>query len=459
MMNNAKKVNVLFVIFAAIISCFIGFLNGYPLVYSDTGTYIDSGFRGIIPDDRPIFYGLFIRHVSLYTSLWLVIFVQALLISYLIYITLGMFFTGMRKNYIFLGIILFLTFCTGYSFIVSILLPDIFSSLAILCFINLILNNRLNKVEIVFVAAIFLFSICTHLSNIPIFILLFIFLLFFLAYKRIRREPLLLNIKRLYLCVILFTSTLVVIPVANYFHGNKFQISNGSHVFIMNHLLETGILQDYLNDACKSSDYKICKYKDSLGGDFMWNNDSPLYKTGGWTANKYEYNKIITDIMTTPRYMLQVIQKAIEYSFKQYFTFDITVFPPQLENSAPYGQIMWRFGNTKKEYISSLQNQSMLNFAIINKIEKILILISMAFLYFILIYPSKFRILSSEIKWILLIVLVHGIISSVICSNLSTLHARFQNRIVWLLPFLAIIAIANYIGNRNDLIRNVQNEN
>ena len=29
--------------------------NGYPLVHSDTGTYVESAFTGHVPVDRPVF--------------------------------------------------------------------------------------------------------------------------------------------------------------------------------------------------------------------------------------------------------------------------------------------------------------------------------------------------------------------------------------------------------------------
>lgn len=52
------------IIFGAFIIAFVGLFNGYPLVYSDTGTYIYSGFDRFIPADRPIVYGLFLKFFS-----------------------------------------------------------------------------------------------------------------------------------------------------------------------------------------------------------------------------------------------------------------------------------------------------------------------------------------------------------------------------------------------------------
>ncbi|MEZ4979591.1 MAG: hypothetical protein R2772_09875 [Chitinophagales bacterium] len=76
---------IFFFLLGPLLLLFPAFYNGYPLVYSDTGTYIQSGMEMLIPNDRPIFYGLFIRIFSLGFSLWLVIYIQALISFYCLF--------------------------------------------------------------------------------------------------------------------------------------------------------------------------------------------------------------------------------------------------------------------------------------------------------------------------------------------------------------------------------------
>ena len=127
---NSRKLHFAIIFLAAIISCYIGFINKYPLVYPDTGTYLHSGFSGQVPHDRTIFYGLFARHISLSASLWIVVLAQGLLVCYILYVTLGFLFKDEKRNYVFIGSVLFLTLTTGFSYTVSILIPDIFSSIS-----------------------------------------------------------------------------------------------------------------------------------------------------------------------------------------------------------------------------------------------------------------------------------------------------------------------------------------
>jgi hypothetical protein len=445
-MVNSKRIQVAVVFLAAIISCYIGFVNKYPLVYPDTGTYLHSGFEGQVQPDRTIFYGLFARHISLFASLWLVILAQGLLVCYILFITLGLFFTGNKRNYVFIGIVTFLSLTTGLSYNVSILIPDIFSPITILCLINLLLNRNLNRLHTIFISILFIFSITTQLSNIPILIILFLFS--FYLFRKLKKRAFALPIKKLILSFSLFISSLLLIPSTHYLFENKFKFSNGSHVFMLNHLLEAGILKDYLDDACEHADYKICKYKDSLEWDFIWTENGAFWKTGGWEGSKTEYNKIIYDVLTTPKYFILFIQKAIEYSFKQYFVFTTSAFPSQLQGSSPYGQITWRFKNSEREYVSSLQSGAKLDVGFNNKIQECLVIISMAFLFFILINPSLYSKLNANLKWLIAIVIIHGIISCIVCANMSTVDSRFQNRIVWMLPLCTIIVLIKYFEER-----------
>src|ERR1043165_3583746 len=60
--------------------------NHYPLVNPDTATYIESGFLPDSPADRPITYGILVRLLTLNgLSLWLMVFAQAYLVSWLVF--------------------------------------------------------------------------------------------------------------------------------------------------------------------------------------------------------------------------------------------------------------------------------------------------------------------------------------------------------------------------------------
>lgn len=443
-----KQKNGGVIFFTAIISCFIAFVNKYPLVYPDTGTYIYSGFNNISFDDRPIFYGLFLRHISLSASLWFVIFAQAWLVSWLLHLTLGMFFNCAKRNYLLLISVTALTLFTGFSYTVSILVPDIFSSLSLLCLINLVLNTELGQIRKIALSGLFIFSVCTQYSSIAILFLVFVFFAGYFLVKKIRRKNAAVRWRSFVLPFCLYISCLLIIPCSNFINSKQFKFSGSSHVFIMYHFIETGVLQDYLKNNCENSSFRLCEYKDQLGWDFIWAKDSPLHKTGGWKANEKIYNWMIRDILTTPKYFVLLSHKSIEYTLKQFFTFNAVIPPPQLSASA-FDQIKWRYRDTLHEYFSALQSCSAFKWDLANSTQPVLVLFSLIFLFIALFNGLTSLSLNTELRWTVLIILIYMFFSCFICSNLSTIDARFQGRIIWLLPFFAFVLV---VKNKRQII-------
>lgn len=324
-------------------------------------------------------------------------------------------------------------------------MPDIFSPISVLCFIILLLHNHLRKYELVIVSLIFVYSIAAQVSSFPIFSLIFTTLGVYILIRKVRKRTLFTEPKRLLLSFSLFLGTFILVPSVHFMLGDNFTLSNGGHVFVMNHLLETGVLKDYLDRSCENKNYKICIYKNNLGNNLMWESEGPLYKTGGWEANKEEYNAIIKDVISEPYYMKTLVKKGIRGSLDQYLTYGVSVAEPQLENTAPYGQIYWRFKREIKNYVSSLQSKGQMGIELINHIQSILIPLSAVLIFLLVALNSFSKKTPTSLLWAIIMVFTYSVISAVICANFSTIDARYQNRIVWLFPFLALLFVVKWI--------------
>src|ERR1700758_5039108 len=116
------------ILVGAFILCIPVFFNGYPILCYDSGTYIKSGFTGIVPIDRPLAYGLFIRHSSMAFSLWFTIYTQCIILSGLLYILLKNTIIKKEKfNFIYIVILIILTFLTNIGWCVGQIMADIFA--------------------------------------------------------------------------------------------------------------------------------------------------------------------------------------------------------------------------------------------------------------------------------------------------------------------------------------------
>lgn len=229
------------VILGALILTCIAFYNGFPLVYSDTGTYIHSGVEKIIPFDRPITYGLFLFFFSMKTSLWFVVIIQNIITSYLIFLLFRKL--ELNKRYFFIGI-LFLTFCSSIGWYSNQLMPDFFAPIVLLA-ILLLLYYKFNTWNTFFISLILIFGLITHFSHMLMGSFMIVFYLFLRYIPKVNVTQY-ITLKRLLIVGGLVFSSWIILPVINYSVENKFILSKGSHVFLTAHLNDKGVLYPLL---------------------------------------------------------------------------------------------------------------------------------------------------------------------------------------------------------------------
>jgi len=430
----------------------IGLYNGYPLVYSDTGTYIYSGFDKFIPYDRPITYGLFLKFFSFNYSAWFVIIIQNLITAYVIYEVLKIFFPKNRHfNRLYFIILLFFVMITGIAWYSNQLMPDFFAPLLILVFFILIQGKNIPLHRKIILILILIYSLITHFSHLLIGTTLIIVVMMSKIILKQRLKH--FSFRRIFFVAAIVFSGWIVLAGINYLVERQFILSKGSHVFLMAHLNDTGILKKFLKENCSNNEFKdckLCKYKDSLPVDlasFIWSSD--IFKnTGGWQNSKEEYNKIIFATLKRPKYLLLNIYRSVTYGFVQLTKNDIGQgLSAYNKGSAPYGQIHWRFRDELNNYLNSRQNKwngVNLKFNILNTFHLLLIILSI--LMIIILFTSSIQLKINPVTIdFLIFVIISIIINSFITAGLNSPCSRFQARVIWLLPLsIIILMIKNY---------------
>lgn len=443
---------ILLILIAGFILCYMGFYNNYPLMHSDSGTAIKSGFLNQVPPDRPILYGLFIRQISMAESLYFVIITQGILLSLVVFYYFKYFLSGKNLAIHFLAYIFIITFLTGASVNVSQLIPDIFTSITILTFGLLFMIPGLKTRDIIILSVISILGIGVHNSHlIIVFALLFTFTLLF-SIKNIRIKWTFLSWRRLSLMWGLLVFTFLGMSTLNYSFGSDFKTSKGGHVFFMARLIEIGVVGEYLEENCDKYDYKFCEYKDQIPWDFIWDYEkSPLYKTGGWEANEEEYKTIIFDIMTTPKYLKTFVIRGLEASIKQFFSFETGNTKQMLKGSPPFSVIERFFPDQLKEYVGSRQSAKTLEYQFVNTSQLYLAAISLLSLLIILFlkFPLKWKILSAYFLYSLYI-------NAAVCGALSFVAPRYQSRVIWLIILPVILAIFEFRKSEKPFLEQIR---
>ncbi len=245
--NLLNTREILFIIGSAFIFIIPALYNGFPLVTSDTGTYIASAMDNNVPNDRPAIYSFFVRFISLRDSLWFVVFFQGILLSLILSVFIKTFFPDYFSIKYRLLIFSMLTYFTSLPWFTSQIMADAFSSCWILSIAILLFGNQ-SKGGKVFTAVLFILSSMMHnsfmLTN--LLIITSIFLIYVLK-KSIRSQ---IEFKKLLLFACLSVGAWIITPTINYFIDKKFRVSGSPHIFIMARLAETGILEKYLSKEC-----------------------------------------------------------------------------------------------------------------------------------------------------------------------------------------------------------------
>ena len=434
------------IVLGALLLLIPAYYNHYPLVNPDTATYLASGFKPETPLDRPITYGLLLWLFSLNgLSLWLAVFAQALIVSWLVFsITAKL---GGGKRYLLKGMIimLLLSLSSSLSWVVCQVQPDIFTSIGMLCVILVLIGDS-NKWVMLLLYVLFFITVAVHLSHPLLFaalvVCLFVARKYFFKTESYRQ----LN-RRLVTLFILSTTSIALMGSA---------LSKSSHVYIVGSLLEKGVLKKYLDDNCAVKNYKLCAYKDSLplkSDDFIWVSTSPLYKAGDWKGSKPDFRDMIHGIFTSPKYLSIYLQASASQAMRQAMTNNIgdgnDAFP---SGTNVHNRIAEYFPREVARFNGAAQNNRDLHNELIwpNRIFAIVIILSLCIIVYAFL---RWKHMDNRVRTVFAVCITGIILNYLDIAAFSTVNGRYGCKMVWLLPFCAMV----YLFNRQQVKRPVEN--
>jgi hypothetical protein len=436
------------VLLGALFLCSPALYNAFPLVYPDTGAYLVSGFEGLVLPDRPIMYGLFLRHISMKFSLWFPIFLQCILVALMLYIMLREFLRSQERFFlVYMSIILVLTAATGLAWYTGQLMPDIFAPLLALSFVYFLFAKKLEVFKVIFISFLFILCVSVHYSHFLLSVLISVVLTCLGLFYKLRKRDF-IPFKRIAIVAGLSGLSWLYILSINYWYDNDFRLSKGSHAFLMSHYIETGVMAQYLKENCDKPELKNCKmciYKDSLemcSGNFLWCYPSTLYKTGGWIDTREEYNYIFRQMNSNPRYFLKNMYCSFRFGLSQLFLNKVGNGLGAITGELPPGpHIKKYFLWEHNTFMLSMQYLDRLPplFDTINNCQNLLLILSILLFIYYFGYTAHNDPESAVIKFILFFV----ILNSFATAGINIPHERLQCRVVWLVIFFSMILLAN----------------
>lgn len=442
--NRRERIFYLaFIIIATMMAIWPALYNNFPLATPDSGAYVHNGIKLSLPIDRPITYSIFILLTSWDISLWPVIVIQGLIFVLMLQSVCARFLPQRATYPIVLAINAVVAFGTQAAWFTAQLMPDIFTSLFLLSIIIYFSeddNNKKKNRKWLFLIAAFMLM---HYSNILIGILLSGVLFAYFKFMKVRQYlPKLRNL------LLTATCGYILISSVNLIAGRGFTISPASSVFMMARMAENGVLDEYLAEKCPTEHYELCNFQGHLGDRqwaFMWMGDYP-HRTKGWLDPdvQHEYKKIVRGILTTPKFLGLQLLSSLNATFRQSAQLYVgDGLMPLGTESTVYRSIDELFPHQIKEYRTALQAQGQLP----TMPSNIIILVASAamiiwFLFFL--GKTENKNLTGTLPqpdWlsVFAIVLLFLFVNAFITGTFSTVIARLQARVFWVLPFMCFL--------------------
>jgi hypothetical protein len=247
-------------------------LNGYPLVFSDTGGFLHQTLGPLMLWDKPWIYGPLLHALHWRVSLWLPLAAQALLASHLLWLVQRAL-TGQARPGAHLLLCLGLAAFTTAPFTVALLMPDLLAPATVLALFLLGPGRAaLGRAEAWSLGLLASLAIAAHLAHLPLAAAMVA--VAFLAGRA--RGRALADAARS--AAPLLAAVLLLLATNWAGHGRAALSPHGA-TFLLARLQADGPAAAVIRDRCPAAGWYLCAFADRLpmdANDFLWAPDSPV---------------------------------------------------------------------------------------------------------------------------------------------------------------------------------------
>ncbi len=437
--------NVLCVALAATFLMWPAFLNGFPLVFSDTGGFLEQALMPDIGWDKPWIYGPFLTPFHWRISLWPAAYTQALILSASLWIVQVALRPPSRPLHLILCAILAIGAAAPW--FASLIMPDIFAPICVLALFTLAAapQPRLPPPAQAWVAVVATVAIAVHLAHLILAAACIATLT--LLRRRILWRP-----------TLPLVAALAVIVLTNAIGHGKLAVSPYGADFALARLIADGPARDYLQRVCPQAGYRLCAWKGRLptdSDDFLWDPNGPVWANGyGPTRLAPEAAQIVAATIAAEPFA--VLKAAIANMARQLVLTKVgDVLTPDYLDIAVLERLRTYFPPAEaNRLIASRQYNGTLaaeaeSFAVLHAC--VLVLGAVANAATIILCWRRQRPIAN----LAVLTLVALLANAFSTGALSRPHHRYQARIAWLVllpPFFALTAARKLTSSPNDLM-------
>jgi len=432
-------------------------VSGQTTLPNAQNRHTNSLEDGVILYGRSAYYGALLYLGEISGGFWLSVFIQALVVSYLVFIlTVRCFALPVSM---FLLSIAFLTFFSTAPFFVGFLMPYIFAGATIMVTgIFIVFWDNIRPLERFVLAIILAFSVLSHLTHLLICIsMLLAYGIASISYKFRIAHFRLASIATVTACVLagIFGEIAFGVVVTK-----ATGISPIRPPVIMARLINLGPGFQYLKADCGATSFAVCQFRAKLPLDtnvFMWSPDPAVGVFG--SANKETKRALGDEQFSFAMRVFAfdpvgVIFAVLQASAHQLITFGLNEF----RNDGSWNN----FADLPVQYWSKMQGTIAFKDGwlvdIISEMDYAIVILSCLILIATVGYFTNHRMVRTGVAWtsqILFCVMigVGVIVNAIICGSFSTIDNHYQARVIWLIPLLAVLVVSRCCTSRKMAVR------
>jgi hypothetical protein len=406
--------------------------NGFPLIFPDTGGYLDVPILGAPVMGRSALYGLFL-YAGAPLWFWPNVVLQSALIIWLIVLTIRAHGLGGRPWFA-LGTVAMLTACTSLPFFSAQLMPDVLFPAAVLALYLLSFHNRR-------LAPWEHFSlIASHMAAAGMCVAIIAALWLSTWFS-----PLTLAKPRMWFAAGGVAAGIVLCLVSNLAITGNFALTPGGSSFLFGRLIKDGIVTRYLGEHCPDTSLRLCKFRASLpehaGSSWLWDDGSPFRELGGWKNLAAEERAITW--ATLERYPFMHTSTAVGDAVTQFFTFQTDVDVHHDEYAPTVNMFRAHFPNLLAPFMRARQQAETFDVAPLNYLHWPVAALSVPGLGLALLLRRRLKI-APEATALCFVILLALVANAAICGVFSDPSDRYQSRLVLLAPLATALLIARW---------------
>lgn len=429
------------VLCGSLVLSWVALFNGAPLVFADTGAYATAALAHEMPGMFSVFYSYLILPLHQGISLWPVVFVQAAVLTHLLYLTARCVSGGAIGRRETLLIVAALSIVTSLPWITGEVMPDVLTPVLLLTvFLLTFCSGELAFWEMIYLAVLTAAAVTAHFSHVPIAAGLIILALF-MRFVLLRDQ---LPFARLSaLLLVPFIAAVAAMVTVNWLDTGKVGLSRDSNVFFLAKLIDEGPALWYLQDSCPDAGYELCGQLAALPGrtqdDLKWASDSPFNKIGSFDDLEPEAKRIVS--ATLAAYPIELLEGALLDTGRQLLHADTGD-----GLSADFAQMvaervrpLYTDGpELADSLVQSRQGTGELPLQQFQVLHRGFLIIALGFVAWALV--ARRRQFPAKLVLFAVFVAAGLLVNAAVTGGLSGPYDRYFARVVWLVGFVALLA-------------------